>query len=44
MTKRQLRHSLRSALRSTEYIIHVPNIAFGPNISREWRLGMTSCW
>jgi len=35
MTKRQLRHSLRSTLRKAEYIIDVPNIAFQPKISRE---------
>jgi len=35
MTKRQLRHSLRSTLHSAEYIIDVPNIAFGPKISCE---------
>jgi len=33
MTKRQLHHSLRSQLRSAEYIIDVHNIAFGPKIS-----------
>jgi len=40
MTKRQLCYSLRSTLHSTEYITDVPNIAFGPKISREcmgWR-------
>jgi len=26
---------MKSTLRSTEYIIDVPNIAFGPQISRE---------
>jgi len=50
MTKQQLRHSLRSTLRSVEYIIDVPNIAFWPQISREcmgWRPAdhvARSCW
>jgi len=34
MTKRQLCHSLRSTLRSVEYIIDVPNIAFVRKINR----------
>jgi len=36
MTKRQLRHGFRvtkSTVRSAQYIIDVPNIAFGPKIS-----------
>jgi len=35
----------KSTLRSAEYIIDVPNIAFGPKISREcmgWH--SQSCW
>jgi len=36
MTKRQLRHSYtKSTLRSAEYIIDVPNIAFEPKISHK---------
>jgi len=35
MTKQQLRHSLWSTLRSSEYITDVPNIVFRPKISRK---------